>query len=212
MPGGPASWPADASGSLSLRLETEAATAALAHSLAALAQPRDCLCLTGDLGAGKTAFARAFIQARAALEGAPALAAEVPSPTFTLVQIYDLPSGAVWHFDLYRVSNPEEIWELGFEEALAAGLLLIEWPERLGRLKPTDHLGLRLFHDQTSQSGTSQSGTSQEEEGQAERRLAILDAQGPHSQTRLAALTACLASLSREDLVLVSNLGPETCR
>ena len=76
------------------------------------------IALHGDLGAGKTTFARAFIRARA--QGAAI--GEIPSPTFTLVQVYDLPSGAIWHFDLYRLTRPDQVWELGLEEALIAGI------------------------------------------------------------------------------------------
>ncbi len=120
------------------RLADEAATAALAARLAAMARPRDVLALWGDLGMGKTRFARAFIVARA---GAPV---EVPSPTFTLVQTYDLPGGPVWHFDLYRLGNPEDIWELGWEEALAEAIVLVEWPARLGEFLPADRLDVTL--------------------------------------------------------------------
>lgn len=121
-----------------MALPDEAATAALAGRLAAIARPRDVLALWGDLGAGKTTFARAFVAARA---GEPV---EVPSPTFTLVQTYDLPGGPVWHFDLYRLADPEDVWELGWEEALAEAIVLVEWPSRLGALLPPDRLDVRL--------------------------------------------------------------------
>ena len=120
------------------------ATEALAGAIAALARPGDVIALFGDLGAGKTVFARAFVNARRAARG---LAAEaVPSPTFTLVQIYDLPDGSVWHFDLYRLGAPEEVYELAFDEALADGIALIEWPARLGPLLPAERLDVRLDH------------------------------------------------------------------
>ena len=125
--------------SLSLDLPDEAGTARLATRLAALARPGDLIALRGGLGAGKTSFARAFLRARA---GDPTL--EVPSPTFTLVQPYDLPNGAVWHFDLYRLARPEEAWELGIEEAFGQVIALIEWPENLGDLLPPEHLEIRL--------------------------------------------------------------------
>src|SRR4051812_29949378 len=104
-------------------LPDEAATAALAGRLAPLAARGDVVALTGALGAGKTSFARGFIAARA---GRPI---EVPSPTFTLVQTYDLPSGPIWHFDLYRLERPDDAIELGIDEAFADGISLIEWPE-----------------------------------------------------------------------------------
>ena len=119
-------------------LADEAATAALARAVAALARPRDVIALWGDLGAGKTRFARGFV---AALAGD---AEAVPSPTFTLVQTSDTPAGTVWHFDLYRLDAPEEALELGLEEALAEGISLIEWPDRLGGLLPEERLDLAL--------------------------------------------------------------------
>ena len=121
-----------------LALADEAATVALARAVARGVRPGDVIALWGDLGAGKTRFARAFIGALAG-EGE-----EVPSPTFTLVQSYDIPAGMVWHFDLYRLDSPDEVLELGFEEALADGIALIEWPDRLGPLLPRDRLDLAL--------------------------------------------------------------------
>ena len=102
-------------------LPDENATAALAARLAAVVRPGDIIALKGELGAGKTSFARAFIRARGGDE-------TVPSPSFTLVQTYDLPGGTVWHFDLYRLRAAEEAWELGVEEAFHDGIALIEWP------------------------------------------------------------------------------------
>jgi len=118
-------------------LGDENATAALAARLAALVVPGDVIALSGELGAGKTSFARAFIRARGGDES-------VPSPTFTLVQTYDLPGGAIWHFDLYRLRTAEEAWELGIEDAFQSGISLIEWPERLGSLLPARHLLVAL--------------------------------------------------------------------
>jgi tRNA threonylcarbamoyladenosine biosynthesis protein TsaE len=103
----------------------------------------DTIALSGPRGAGKTSFARGFIRARAALQGAGAVG-EVPSPTFTLVQIYDLPGGAVWHVDLYRLTDPAEVFELGLDDAFADAITLIEWPERAGDLLPADRLDLTL--------------------------------------------------------------------
>jgi tRNA threonylcarbamoyladenosine biosynthesis protein TsaE len=118
-------------------LPDENATAAFAARLAALAVPGDVIALKGELGAGKTSFVRAFIRAHGGDE-------TVPSPTFTLVQVYDLPGGAIWHFDLYRLRQPEEAWELGIEDAFRDGISLIEWPERLGTLLPTLRLEIAL--------------------------------------------------------------------
>lgn len=117
-------------------LQDAAATRALAGAIAPLARPGDALALSGDLGMGKTEFARGFVRARAGAE------IEVPSPTFTLVQTYDLPGGEIWHFDLYRLADPEEIWELGWEAAREGAIALIEWPERLGPYLPVDRLAI----------------------------------------------------------------------
>ena len=118
-------------------LPGEAATASLARALAGLAKPGDVFALYGDLGAGKTVFARAFIRARAGKGGENE---EVPSPSFTLLQTYEMDGGTIYHFDFFRLSGPGETHELGIEEAFADGIALIEWPDRLGRLLPADRL------------------------------------------------------------------------
>lgn len=123
-------------------LPDEAATRTLAGRLAALACPGDVIALAGELGCGKTVFARAFIRARGGSE-------EVPSPTFTLVQVYPLAGGTVYHFDLFRLSGAEETLELGMDEAFAEGISLIEWPERLGALLPADRLDVTLAQGPT---------------------------------------------------------------
>ena len=119
-------------------LPDEAATAALAARIAALARPGDVIALKGELGAGKTSFARAFICARAGRDEI------VPSPTFTLAQAYEFPDVTIWHFDCFRLRDPEEAWELGIEDAFRDGISLIEWPERLGSLLPARRLGVAL--------------------------------------------------------------------
>ena len=119
---------------LRLPLPTESATADVAGVLARSAQRRDVIGLAGTLGTGKTAFARAFINARAEQAGLGAL--EVPSPTFTLMQSYDIGGTEIFHFDLYRLDTADDALELGIEDALAEGVVLIEWPERLGPLVP----------------------------------------------------------------------------
>lgn len=116
------------------RLNGEAATDRLAAAVAAMVQPRDVILLKGDLGTGKTRFARGFIAARAGR------ALDVPSPTFTLVQTYELSGGTVWHFDLYRLDRPQDAAELGIEEAFADGISLVEWPDRLHGDVPGDRL------------------------------------------------------------------------
>lgn len=122
---------------IAIELPDEAATATLAARVAGLARPGDVIALKGELGAGKTTFARAFIRARGGDE-------DVPSPTFTLVQVYELGDAAVWHFDAYRLRDPEEAWELGIEDAFAGGISLIEWPERLQPLLPARRLEIAL--------------------------------------------------------------------
>jgi tRNA threonylcarbamoyladenosine biosynthesis protein TsaE len=107
--------------------------------LAKLLRIGDVVCLWGNLGAGKTTFARVLIQS---LAHKPV---EVPSPTFTLVQIYDTSHGEVWHCDLYRLNNPEEVFELGLEEAFHEAICLLEWPERLGDLLPQQRIDI-AFH------------------------------------------------------------------
>src|SRR6266849_15111 len=121
-----------------IELPDEAATAALAARVAALARAGDVIALKGELGAGKTSFARAFIRARGAAE-------EVPSPTFTVVQVYELGESTIWHFDCYRLRHPEEAWELAIEDAFHDGISLIEWPERLGALLPARRLLITLM-------------------------------------------------------------------
>lgn len=122
----------------------EAGMAAFAARLAPFLQVCDCITLSGDLGAGKSSFARALIHAL----GGPA---EVPSPTFTLVQGYETAKGPLSHFDLYRLKTADEIYELGWEEALS-GICLVEWPERLGSLLPHAALAIRFDFPQHQQS------------------------------------------------------------
>jgi tRNA threonylcarbamoyladenosine biosynthesis protein TsaE len=125
----------------SIELADEAATAALARRLAPILKPGDVVALRGELGAGKTSFARALIRA---LSDADDAMREVPSPTFTLVQSYDTPAGRVHHFDLYRIQSPDELTEIGWDEALADGIVLVEWPERAGDLLPRHRLDIAL--------------------------------------------------------------------
>lgn len=118
---------------------TEAATVAFAARLATDISPGDIILLEGDLGTGKTVFARAFIRT---LTGNHI--DDVPSPTYTLLQTYDSPKGPIWHFDLYRLKDPDELYELGWEDALGAATLLIEWPENLGNKRPNNCLTISL--------------------------------------------------------------------
>ncbi len=116
-------------------LPDENASDALAARLAAALQPGETLLLSGALGAGKTHIARALIRAWTGRADEP-----VPSPTFTLVQTYDTPKGEVWHADLYRLADPQELLELGLDDALGAALCLIEWPDRMAPDWPDAYL------------------------------------------------------------------------
>ena len=114
-------------------------TREVALQVAKLVQAGDLVTLSGDLGVGKTAFARALIRA---LTEEPDL--EVPSPTFTLMQVYDGPDFPIVHADLYRIGNPSELTELGWDEATESALVLVEWAERAGGALPAERLDVRL--------------------------------------------------------------------
>ncbi|SNX70839.1 tRNA threonylcarbamoyladenosine biosynthesis protein TsaE [Cereibacter ovatus] len=123
---------------LALPLPSETDTARLGAMLAGLLRPGDTLLLHGPIGAGKTHLARALIRASLGHDE------DVPSPTFTLVQTYEAPGHEIWHADLYRLSHPDEVTELGLEAAFATAVCLVEWPDRLAGLAPPDALHLRL--------------------------------------------------------------------
>ncbi|MCX7287177.1 MAG: tRNA (adenosine(37)-N6)-threonylcarbamoyltransferase complex ATPase subunit type 1 TsaE [Rhodobacterales bacterium] len=124
--------------SQTLPLPTEADTSALGAKLARLMQAGDCILLEGPVGAGKSHLARAFIRERLGRQE------DVPSPSFTLVQVYDAGDVEIWHADLYRLTHPDEVWELGLDEAFGRAICLVEWPDRLGRHLPPGALHLRL--------------------------------------------------------------------
>ena len=129
---------------LEFDLGSEAATLALGRALAARLRAGDLILLRGDLGAGKTALARAIIQSHLAAHG---IEEDVPSPTFTLVQTYESPDLLIAHADLYRIGDPSELRELGLAEIADEGVVLVEWPERaeaeMRRLSP-DSLDISL--------------------------------------------------------------------
>ena len=121
-----------------IRLSGPEAAEALGARIARCLAPGDAILLWGDLGAGKSTLARGLIRAAT---GDPSL--DVPSPTFTIVQTYDAPGMTVWHFDLYRLDGPEDLQEIGMEEA-DDGVAVIEWPERLGDRLAADRLDIAL--------------------------------------------------------------------
>lgn len=123
---------------LSIHLAHADATALCARQLGAHCGAGDVILLTGDVGAGKTHFARALIQS---LLSTPE---DVPSPTFTLVQTYDSPKAEIWHSDLYRLTAAQEVEELGLIDAFDTAICLVEWPDRLGPLAPDDALHITL--------------------------------------------------------------------
>lgn len=121
-------------------------TAGFAASLAPRLGAGDSVLLQGGLGAGKTHFARSLIQARLA---AGDRHEDVPSPTYTLVQTYFDGALEIWHADLYRLVDLDEVFELGLEEAFETGICLIEWPQRLGTLAPPNALTLTFEMTET---------------------------------------------------------------
>ncbi len=126
---------------VTISLADPGATAALGARLFPLLQAGDIVALRGDLGMGKTTLVRGLVQRALGPE------TDVPSPTFTLVQTYDLDGMELWHFDLYRLETPEEVFELGVEEAFIDCISLIEWPDRMGPYLPHEHLEIRLRQD-----------------------------------------------------------------
>lgn len=136
---------------------SEADTKLLAEAFASIAQKGDVFALYGTLGAGKSTFSRYFIQFLSAAE-------DVPSPTFTLVQMYDTKNFDIFHYDMYRLKHAEEAYELGIEEAFFQGVSLVEWPEKVTEILPRNiwkveisaiensrHFSVTVFDEQKAQ-------------------------------------------------------------
>lgn len=149
-------------------LARAADTARLAERLAPQLGAGDVVLVSGPIGAGKSHFCRSLIQARLAAAGRME---DVPSPTYTLVQVYDLPGLEIWHADLYRLTVPDEVLELGLDEAFDTAICLVEWPDRLGEAQPENALFLRL-----------------EPQGHTDTRVAVLSATDPRWRPVLAGL------------------------
>ncbi|MEH6494595.1 MAG: tRNA (adenosine(37)-N6)-threonylcarbamoyltransferase complex ATPase subunit type 1 TsaE [Pseudomonas marincola] len=133
---------------LQVSVANENETAALAKSLGAILKAQDIVTLNGTLGAGKTAFARALIR------GLCGETTEVPSPTFNLLLTYDCERAPIYHYDFYRLEDPEEVWELDIEEAYDTGITLIEWVSNLQDLAPETSLDITLSIPEGGDEGT----------------------------------------------------------
>lgn len=128
-----------------LSLISPEATAELAVALGQSLTAGDCVLLNGPIGAGKTHFCRHLIQSRLKYPE------DVPSPTFTLVQVYNAETCEIWHADLYRLTAIDEVEELGLSEAFETAICLVEWPEKLGPVTPRNALTLTFEPDQNNE-------------------------------------------------------------
>ena len=124
-----------------ITLGTPEDTTRLARWLGARLGPGDTMLIEGPIGAGKSHFCRGLIQSRLSALGR---SEDVPSPTFTLVQVYDAGAVEIWHADLYRLAGTDEVMELGLEQAFDTAICLVEWPDRLAAAAPSGALVLRL--------------------------------------------------------------------
>lgn len=163
---------------LALILTSQAETTALADVLAGLLGAGDTVLLEGPIGAGKTALARALIHACQMRAGDPP--EDVPSPTFTLVQTYAAGPLEIWHSDLYRLTHPDDVLELGLDDAFSTALCLVEWPDRLGSLAPRNALTLTLAPGRDDETRIATFSFS--DPGWATRLTPALDMQVPDDQ------------------------------
>ncbi|MEM9393829.1 MAG: tRNA (adenosine(37)-N6)-threonylcarbamoyltransferase complex ATPase subunit type 1 TsaE [Pseudomonadota bacterium] len=124
-----------------LKLNSPAESEAFGQRLAPVLGGGDTILLSGEIGAGKSFLSRAIIQSRLSAEGR---LEDVPSPTFTLVQVYELSGTEIWHCDLYRLVSADEVLELGLEDAFQTAICLVEWPDRLEDLAPASALRISL--------------------------------------------------------------------
>ena len=137
--------------------DSETTTQKFAKKLSSLAKRGDVFALYGTLGVGKSVFAREFIKT---LTGET----EVPSPTFTIVQTYDAQDFEIYHFDMYRLKSPEEVFELNFEEAVGEGVCLIEWPEKIGGYIPSKAIKIYIEHTQNGRKISIEFATQEQED------------------------------------------------
>ena len=121
---------------------SEEETVNIAKKFATKLNKGNIICLYGNLGMGKSVFARSIIRQLTNNNNE-----EVPSPTFTLVQTYNSNIAEIYHYDLYRINDPEEIWELNWEEATINSITIIEWPEKLGYLMPDEYIRIDISSD-----------------------------------------------------------------
>lgn len=120
-------------------VQNEEETKALAESFSKTLKSDNLILLSGNLGAGKTAFSRFLIRSLCRANDL-----NVPSPTFTLVQTYEADIGDIHHYDLYRLENPEDVFNIGWEESLYQALTIVEWPEKISSLLPETYIHIRF--------------------------------------------------------------------
>ena len=168
-----------------IKLSDVAATERFGGILAAQLKAGDVIALSGALGAGKSALARAIIQAIDPNED------DVPSPTFTLVQHYALADGTpLWHLDLYRIDDAEDAMALGLDDAFVDAVCLIEWPDRLKKFLPKTSLSIHLFADETCEETDN---TAFDKGLGSSIRFADLTAP-PHWKDRVTSLVAAIST------------------